>query len=381
MGLYFRKSVRMGPFRVNFSTSGIGLSAGIPGFRVGTGPRGNYIQMGAHGIYYRAALSSRDRSTSSRIRATPSTARPDIENGNPPIPDRTLGAYQPIESVAAQRLVDSSSEDLLNEIRKRHRQWRSWPFVTAAASAALAVSGIQSYPQWLLIAIVILGVVGIGYAYRRDVGRKLVILQYDMDAESQAVFTALLDSAREVAASNRLWHISASAPVRDRKYHAGASSTVNRKAAELSSVPPPYVASNVDPVTLVLSKATFYFFPDRLLVYSGHDVGAVSYANLHATAAVTRFIEEQGVPGDSVVVDRTWRFVNKKGGPDRRFKSNRELPICEYGEVARQSEAGINELLMISRRGPEIPFASAINRLAAGRPLPHDASKRARTKA
>lgn len=34
------------PFRFNLSNSGIGVSAGIKGFRVGTGPRGNYVHMG-----------------------------------------------------------------------------------------------------------------------------------------------------------------------------------------------------------------------------------------------------------------------------------------------------------------------------------------------
>jgi hypothetical protein len=58
MGFYFRKSVRFGPVRVNFSKSGIGLSAGIRGLRVSTGPRGNYVQAGAHGFYYRAKLPS-----------------------------------------------------------------------------------------------------------------------------------------------------------------------------------------------------------------------------------------------------------------------------------------------------------------------------------
>lgn len=36
MGLYFRKSVRAGPFRFNFSGRGIGVSTGIPGFRIGS---------------------------------------------------------------------------------------------------------------------------------------------------------------------------------------------------------------------------------------------------------------------------------------------------------------------------------------------------------
>ena len=35
MGFYLRKSVSVGPFRFNLSGSGVGVSAGIRGFRVG----------------------------------------------------------------------------------------------------------------------------------------------------------------------------------------------------------------------------------------------------------------------------------------------------------------------------------------------------------
>jgi Protein of unknown function (DUF4236) len=47
VGIYIRKSVRAGPFRFNLSKSGVGVSAGVPGFRIGTGPRGNYVFAGA----------------------------------------------------------------------------------------------------------------------------------------------------------------------------------------------------------------------------------------------------------------------------------------------------------------------------------------------
>jgi hypothetical protein len=40
MGLYYRKSVNLGPFRVNLSKSGVGYSVGGRGFRVGTTSRG-----------------------------------------------------------------------------------------------------------------------------------------------------------------------------------------------------------------------------------------------------------------------------------------------------------------------------------------------------
>ncbi len=43
MELTFAKSIRFGALRFNISGSGIGVSAGIPGFRIGTGPRGAYI--------------------------------------------------------------------------------------------------------------------------------------------------------------------------------------------------------------------------------------------------------------------------------------------------------------------------------------------------
>ena len=40
MGLTYRKSGRLGPFRVNLSKSGVGLSLGTRGFRTGISSRG-----------------------------------------------------------------------------------------------------------------------------------------------------------------------------------------------------------------------------------------------------------------------------------------------------------------------------------------------------
>jgi len=33
------------------------------------------------------------------------------------------------------------------------------------------------------------------------------------------------------------------------------------------------------------------------------------------------------------VVGQTWQFVNKNGGPDRRYARNKQLSICEYGQI------------------------------------------------
>lgn len=53
MGYYLRKAIRVGPLRFNLSKSGVGVSPGIRRFRLGGGPRGNYVHMGCRGLYYR----------------------------------------------------------------------------------------------------------------------------------------------------------------------------------------------------------------------------------------------------------------------------------------------------------------------------------------
>ena len=48
MAFYIRKAVKVGPFRFNLSKSGVGVSGGVTGLRMGTCPRGNYVHM-SHG--------------------------------------------------------------------------------------------------------------------------------------------------------------------------------------------------------------------------------------------------------------------------------------------------------------------------------------------
>ena len=49
MGLRFRKTAVLGPLRLTFSKSGIGVSAGVPGARVSVGPAGARVSLGLPG--------------------------------------------------------------------------------------------------------------------------------------------------------------------------------------------------------------------------------------------------------------------------------------------------------------------------------------------
>ena len=68
MGFYFRKSKSMGPFRLNLSKSGLGVSTGVKGARVSFGPRGTYVNLGRNGLYYRKKIGGKKRSRTNTTR-------------------------------------------------------------------------------------------------------------------------------------------------------------------------------------------------------------------------------------------------------------------------------------------------------------------------
>jgi predicted RNA-binding Zn-ribbon protein involved in translation (DUF1610 family) len=94
-------------------------------------------------------------------------------------------------------------------------------------------------------------------------------------------------------------------------------------------------------------------------------VGAVGFDQLDINSGEQRFIENDTVPSDARVVDKTWRYVNKKGGPDRRFNNNREMPIVIYDAVLLTSKSGLRELFQASRTGVGANLDAAVKQIAS----------------
>ena len=344
MPFYLRKSVRVGPLRFNLSQSGIGVSTGIPGFRIGVGPRGNYVHAGRGGVYYRATLPPGNNAPPRpRYRDTPASQ---TGGGN----RATVGPEQEIESGSALAMRDESAAGLLAELNEKRRRWRIGPVV-------LLLAGVIDAALWnrlhLIgqIAVVAAGAISTFACFFWDTVRKTTVVMYDLDADAAASYQGLVAAVEEIGHAHRLWHVVSKADVLDRKYHAGAQSEIRRTSTRVTVGSMPLVKCNVDVPSLAVGRQSLYFLPDRLLVFDSSPVGAIGYSALGVERRPTRFIEDESVPSDSRVVDRTWRYVNKKGGPDRRFKDNPELPICEYEAIHFQSASGLNELVHASRVG------------------------------
>jgi len=130
MGYFFRRSAHFGPFRLNFSKSGIGASVGVKGARLTMTPRGTtYITVGRNGFYYRETISSR----ALRSGQTPSVLPPAISASSGEIPTADVS-----------ELVDSSSEQLVNTLNERAKMFNpAWLVYIAAALLFVFAIGLQ----------------------------------------------------------------------------------------------------------------------------------------------------------------------------------------------------------------------------------------------
>lgn len=358
MPFYFRKSVSAGPFRFNFSNGGVGVSVGVRGLRIGTGPRGHYIHAGRNGFYYRASLGRASARPQPRLQ--PETPAPPTD---PPSPGVDLIE---IESANVLALQDVTFADLLKELNEKARQARLSVVVPALLGMAGFGAALAINPQGLWLVALALP----GWLLGRwlDSYKRTSVLFYDIDGEQQGRYSRLTDAFDDLMACGGKWHIQAQGMINDlmtRKRNAGATGLVNRKTTGLGYRLPEIVKSNITPPSLQAGRQTLFFFPDVVLVADGNRFGAISYPDLRVDHQQSRFIEDGRQPSDAQVVDHTWQFTNKSGGPDRRFNNNRQLPICLYDSLHLSSPTGLNELFQFSRTGVTGRLATAVDDMRA----------------
>lgn len=355
---YLRKSVSAGPFRFNLSRKGVGVSVGIKGFRIGTGPRGHYVHAGRGGIYYRATIG---RAGESRRDEPPTPAG---DNANPSLAQGGVEMVE-VDSGAVLAMRDEAFSALLDEINANRRQPRM-AAILGWLLAALGLLGALIFGSpGLLLGLFALP----GWAFGRwlDSYRRTSVIFYELEPDIQSAFEDVVRSFDAMASSAGKWHVEAGGAVKDLatwKRNAGASHIVKKNATALAYKLPAVMASNLTPPAVQVGKQTLYFLPDVVLIDDGGQIGAIGYPDLRVAWQDSNFIEEGNVPGDAQIVGHTWKHPNKSGGPDRRFKDNRQIPICRYEVMHLSSASGLNELLEFSRVGVVPPFADAVRKLA-----------------
>jgi hypothetical protein len=367
MPFYFRKSVSAGPFRFNFSKSGVGLSVGVRGLRVGIGPRGHYIHAGRNGFYYRASLGR-----AGDLRAPMSPKPPRAVS----FPDADPVQMVEVESGDVLEMRDEAFSELLDEINSKSRQVRistllGWTFA-AAAVAVLIFGGKPAIGAGFLIGFSALPAWVIGRWI--DSYRRTSVLLYNFDEDVRLKYESVVREFDALTRCSGKWHVEAGGAIQDMytwKRNAGASHLVRKKTTVLTYQLPSVIKSNVTPPVFHAGRQKLYFFPDVLFVESGSRMGAVSYGALDMRWQDSRFIEEGRVPSDAQIVGHTWKHPNKSGGPDRRFNNNYQIPVCLYEALHFRSNTGVNELLEFSKTGVAGGFVRAVESIPANKAASH----------
>ncbi|MGX9789754.1 DUF4236 domain-containing protein [Mycobacterium sp. MMS18-G62] len=352
MGFYIRKSVKAGPFRFNLSKSGIGVSAGVPGFRVGTGPRGNYVHMGRNGIYYRASLGPhRRRTTSPHLGRAVQHQEFDYRPSDVVMQDVTGATAMSLEPTGRGDIVDQ-----LNTAATRFTWW--WP-----VAIVVFLLGLVAMPWGL--AIWALGGAGCVWLYLNDQARHTVVLFYDVRDGANFWFESLVTCWRWLTESQGLWRIVQSGDVLGTynfKVNSGASTLVNTvRAVADTSGKLRQLSTNIAVPSITAGTSALYFLPDRLLIRDGKHYSDLDYEALRVFHEEKRFIETSAPPRDAVQVDETWQYVNVKGGPDRRFKVNPIRPVMLYGRLILASASGLYWIVQISRSDAAAGVAQVIS--------------------
>lgn len=362
MGFYFRKSVKFGPLRLNFSKSGIGVSAGVKGARISTGPRGTYVHAGANGFYYKQKLGG-----SGNRQPSPSNQNGfRVEHQQPNFQSADYSEVHRIHSADVSELVDASGAQIISQINAAAKEMRYAPLAVLATLAA-------SFIAFLIIPLILGALAGIGLAvgeqiasvvsfisfllalavmgtggyyswkiHKGDQLKRTTPLFYELEESAVAKFRNIQQACATLAQSAGIWRVNTNQHTWDQKRNAGATNLITRQPISVVKEQPPYIATNVEVWSLKLGSQNLYFLPDYIFVFQNGQYGAVSYQNFGVSFSITQYIESQGVPRDTQIVDYTWQYVNKKGGPDRRFNNNRQIPVVQYGFVQLTSSTGLN---------------------------------------
>ena len=344
MPVSFRKSVKAGPFRFNLSPHGLGVSAGVKGFRVGlAGPRGHYIRMGGGGVYYRKSFNRRP------TRTAPSAVPPRL----PTAPDPAAGLPE-IDLLGATvvELDEATESEMVADLNSASR-----PAPLAAFGRALLFLLVVTSPLawWLL---------------QRDRLRRTVVVMYDIDDETSSahLFQSVIDAFRGFQRADRAW-MSTSAQhlvtTQQRKVHAGAADLVSRTALSRHLKGPKHLRPNIDTPSLEAGKRGVYLLPDQMLIRDVHVFAAFAYHEVDLAIGLTTWIESGSVPADSQRVGTTWQYANAKGGPDRRYKNNRQLPEMQYAQVVLATPNGSQCWWLVSSVSAARAFFEAFQALRA----------------
>ncbi len=189
-------------------------------------------------------------------------------------------------------------------------------------------------------------------------------LEFNLNEKAILAFKELESAHGHLARAQRIWDVTALKHIDRKRERSAASKAINRAVIKLSNENRTVINTNM--TSLVFGNANggdICILPGIVLLRSNSkdDFALIDIQALKVDAQRTKFIEEGAVFSDSKIVDQAWAKSNADGSKDRRFRSNYQMPVVEYGEIHFSSSTGMNEVYQSSHCNAALDFSSAFS--------------------
>ncbi len=349
----FRKRVKVFPgFYLNFSNSGISSTVGVKGASINFSKKGTYLNTGIPrtGLYNRQKIG---------IGNNPSVSD---SSQNTPLADETINKSQilvgEIKSTETDKLTSASLVELKDTLTEVYKDR-----IELAQEIEHTKKEIKSAKNTRTIACILL--IGLFIKsfkkkiiekeeYLADLENQLknsfVNIDVHFDKSFEEKYNSLLNSYKTLLTSEIIWDITSSVQQDMKITRSAASSVVTR-------TPVKFKFDNIDIIKSTYSAFHFenknggdlYIYPAFIIVTTDKkEFALIDIKDFQMKFSQQRFLEEEKIPSDTKVIDKTWAKVNKNGTPDKRFVGNYEIPIVRYGRIEIKSNSGLNETYAFS---------------------------------
>ncbi|KXK56935.1 MAG: hypothetical protein IPM61_11655 [Chlorobi bacterium] len=248
--------------------------------------------------------------------------------------------------------------------RKKARRWLLYAVGWFPAIIIAALVPVIKIP--LTILVIIGGPILVWIIFIKDKNANRLTLSYDPSLAEDANYLKLMEAFAGVAKSQKIHEQTSSKNItqQESKRNAGAGSLVSRKSAGA-------VVGNVigflSKIHLNIKVFGFqtspplYFLPDCMITRISGQWLRLEYSDVQIKARTQDFIEDGFfIPKDAPVVGQTWKYVNKSGGPDKRMKDNKQIPVLRYDFLEISVGNKYQESIYCSAPGCAEPFAQAL---------------------
>lgn len=151
----------------------------------------------------------------------------------------------------------------------------------------------------------------------------------DVEKEKYSEFC---DSFRLLRECKKAWYVTSENHVTEQKSWANVS--IKRSPCSLvygcfKELNTPFAIPRIS----LPSASVCIFYPRFVIVTKQNDFDVLPISAIKMKHSSTRFQEEETVPLDAERLGTTYQYVNKDGGPDKRYSYNPSIPIVRYGNI------------------------------------------------